>query len=69
MDVDENEDGTQHVRRVPDFGIEVDFEGLEDDEREVRLQFYVTWMSASSASDVRMVRLRKLPSLKPLLRN
>lgn len=35
MNVDEDEDGTQHPRRVPDFGIEVDFESLDDDEREV----------------------------------
>jgi structural maintenance of chromosome 1 len=35
MDVDENEDGTQHVRRVLDYGIEVNFESLDDDEREV----------------------------------
>ena len=35
MDVDENEDGTQHPRKVRDFGIEVDFESLDDEEREV----------------------------------
>lgn len=35
MDVDEDEDGTQHPRKVPDFGIEVDFDTLEEDEREV----------------------------------
>ena len=35
MDVDEDEEGTQQVKRVPDFGIEVDFESLDDDEREV----------------------------------
>ncbi|KAH9884117.1 cohesin complex subunit psm1 [Cubamyces lactineus] len=34
MDVDEDEEGTQQVKRVPDFGIEVDFESLDDDERE-----------------------------------
>ncbi|KAJ7497178.1 condensin complex subunit SMC1 [Mycena latifolia] len=34
MDVDEDEDGTQQPRRVQDFGIEVDFEGLDDDDRE-----------------------------------
>ena len=36
MDVDEDEDGTQQVKKVPDYGIEVDFEGL-DDEEEVAL--------------------------------
>ncbi len=35
MDVDEDEDGTQQPKRVDDFGIEVDFESLDDDEREV----------------------------------
>ncbi|KAJ7118550.1 P-loop containing nucleoside triphosphate hydrolase protein [Mycena crocata] len=34
MDVDEDEDGTQQPRRVPDFGIEVNFEALDDDDRE-----------------------------------
>ena len=35
MDVDD-EDGTQRPRRVDDYGIELDFDMLEDDEREVR---------------------------------
>ncbi|KAJ7098698.1 condensin complex subunit SMC1 [Mycena belliarum] len=34
MDVDDDEDGTQQPRRVQDFGIEVDFEALDDDDRE-----------------------------------
>ncbi|KAK0449845.1 condensin complex subunit SMC1 [Desarmillaria tabescens] len=34
MDVDEDEDGTQQPKRVDDFGIEVNFETLDDDERE-----------------------------------
>ncbi|KAJ6561466.1 condensin complex subunit SMC1 [Mycena vulgaris] len=34
MDVDEDEDGTQQPRRVQDFGIEVDFDALDDDDRE-----------------------------------
>lgn len=38
MDVDEDEEGTQQVKRVSDFGIEVDFESLDEDEREVRQQ-------------------------------
>ena len=37
MDVDDDEDGTQKPRRIPDYGIEVDFELLEDEEREVRI--------------------------------
>ncbi|KAJ6560360.1 condensin complex subunit SMC1 [Mycena capillaripes] len=34
MDVDDDEDGTQQPRRVQDYGIEVDFEALDDDDRE-----------------------------------
>ncbi|KAF9817733.1 hypothetical protein IEO21_03282 [Rhodonia placenta] len=34
MDVDEDEEGSQHVKRIPDYGIVVNFEGLDDDERE-----------------------------------
>lgn len=34
MDVDDD-DGTQKPRRVPDFGIEVEFELLDEEEREV----------------------------------
>ncbi|KAG6813644.1 hypothetical protein H0H92_008881 [Tricholoma furcatifolium] len=33
MDVDEEEDGTQRVKYVQDYGIEVDFESLDDDVR------------------------------------
>jgi hypothetical protein len=35
MDVDEDEHGTQRPRKAQDFGIEVDFDCLNDDEREV----------------------------------
>jgi structural maintenance of chromosome 1 len=35
MEVDEDEDGTQRPRKVQDFGIEVNFDSLDDDEREV----------------------------------
>lgn len=34
MDVDEDEDGTQAPKHVPDFGIEVNFETIDEDERE-----------------------------------
>jgi len=34
MDVDEDESGTQHVKKVQDYGIEVDFKLLDDEERE-----------------------------------
>ena len=36
MDVDEDEEGSQAVKRVPDYGIEVDFSDLSEDELEVR---------------------------------
>lgn len=36
MDVDEDEQGTQRVKRVPDYGIEVNFDSLSDDDRDVR---------------------------------
>ena len=36
MDVDEDEDGTQQVKKVADYGIEVDFESLDDEERQVK---------------------------------
>ena len=34
MDVDEDEEATQRPKTVPDYGIEVDFDSVEDDERE-----------------------------------
>ncbi|KAF8068609.1 condensin complex subunit SMC1 [Lyophyllum atratum] len=34
MDVDEDEDGTQQPKKVQDFGIEVDFESLDEETRE-----------------------------------
>lgn len=35
MDVDEDEDGTQAPKHVQDFGLEVNFDSIDDDEREV----------------------------------
>lgn len=35
MDVDD-EDGTQRPRKVNDYGIQIDYESLDDEEREVR---------------------------------
>ncbi|KAG5644198.1 hypothetical protein DXG03_008861 [Asterophora parasitica] len=34
MDVDEDEDGTQQPKKVQNYGIEVDFEGLDEEARE-----------------------------------
>ena len=41
MDVDEDEQGTQRVKRVPDYGIEVDFDSLSDGDRDVRCLLYL----------------------------
>jgi hypothetical protein len=37
LEVDEEEGGTQPVRKIADYGIEVDFEILDDDERQVNI--------------------------------
>ena len=34
MDVDEDDDGTQAPKRVPDYGIEVDFDSLENEDKD-----------------------------------
>jgi structural maintenance of chromosome 1 len=44
MDVDEDEDGTQQVKRVADYGIEVDFDTLDDDERQVNAAVYLSFL-------------------------
>ena len=36
MDVDEDEEGSQHIKRVSDYGIDVDFSSLEEEDMEVR---------------------------------
>ena len=36
MNVDGDEEESQRPRTVSDYGIEVDFDSLDDDEREVR---------------------------------
>lgn len=49
MDVDEDEDGTQRPKQVSNYGIEVDFESLDDEEREVRSYFFTpTWLLTAS---------------------
>ena len=35
MDIDEDEEGAQSIKRVSDYGIEVDFESIDEDEMEV----------------------------------
>ena len=35
MDVDEDDEGSQQVKRVSDFGIEVDFSSLDEEDLEV----------------------------------
>ena len=39
MDVDEDEEGSQHIKRMPDYGIEVDFSSLDEDDLEVSARF------------------------------
>ena len=41
MDVDEYDEGTQRVKRVPDYGIEVDFEALGEIDADVRLMLAI----------------------------
>ena len=36
MDVDEDDSGTQRPKSVSDYGVEVDFETLDEEDREVR---------------------------------
>jgi structural maintenance of chromosome 1 len=36
MDVDMDEDGMMAAKPIPNFGIEVDFESLDDEDREVK---------------------------------
>ena len=40
MDVDDD-DGTQKPRRVDDYGIEVDYDLLDEEEREVNAQYVI----------------------------
>ena len=35
MDVDQDEDATQRPKEVANYGVEVDFEEIDEDEREV----------------------------------
>ncbi len=37
MDVDEDEGNTQQIKELDDYGIEVDFDMLSPEDREVRL--------------------------------
>ena len=45
MDVDEDDEGTQRVKRVPDYGIEVDFEALGEIDADVRLMLAIIFRS------------------------
>lgn len=37
MAVDEDEEGTQRPKKVQDYGIEIDFDALDDEERAVSM--------------------------------
>ena len=41
MDVDGDEAGTQQIAKLPDYGVEVDFEALDEDEQAVSSHFLV----------------------------
>jgi structural maintenance of chromosome 1 len=41
MEVDEDEDNTQQPKAVADYGIEIEFDSLEDEDREVRTALHV----------------------------
>lgn len=62
MDVDEDEEGTQQVKKVADYGIEVDFESLDEDEREVRA-LRTNFSSTADITPPRTTLLRKGLSL------
>lgn len=47
MDVDEDEDATQVPKRVQDYGIEVDFDSLDDEDREADVNERLTELDAS----------------------
>ena len=66
MDVDEDEDGTQRPKKVQDFGIEVNFEGLDDEEREVRTRLVYSIHRLATDPSNRMVPQTNLPnSMQP----
>jgi structural maintenance of chromosome 1 len=56
MDVDEDEEGTQRPKQVQDYGIEVDFSSLEDDERTVRFGYANIQFSNMLRACLRMAR-------------
>jgi len=37
MGVDDDEEGTQQPKKVQDYGIEIDFDALDDEERDVSM--------------------------------
>lgn len=67
MDLDEDEDETQRPKAVADFGIEVDFDSIEDDEREqdpaVAIAAYDKEIASTNAEIERMA-----PNMKAMER-
>lgn len=47
MDVDEDEDATQAPKRVQDYGIEVDFDGLDEEDKEADVNERIAELDAS----------------------
>lgn len=66
MDVDEDEEGSQQVKRVADYGIEVDFSSLDEEELEVCLRQSFTQNILNSMFNRRA--LRRSQTLTPELR-
>ena len=58
MDVDEDDQGTQRVKRVPDYGIEVDFDSLSDKDRDVR-----NWRLTRHCGETDAASLRTNPAM------
>ncbi|KAN0084141.1 RecF/RecN/SMC [Tylopilus felleus] len=67
MDVDEDEDGTQRPRQVQDYGIEVDFAALNDEERASNNQETLSEFDAS-ISKLNADIERMAPNLKAIER-
>jgi hypothetical protein len=63
MDVDEDEDGTQRTKTVSDYGVEVDFNELDQDERDV-IHLNLSCVRKSHRPH-RMVARNAVPNTKP----
>lgn len=69
MDVDGDEEGTQGPKEANDYGIEVDFEGIDDEEREVRDLFCLYESALTVPLWCRRIQLKLSQNLTRPLRN